>query len=807
MTQNPHACPSLETWCAYVDGTLDEREKQPLDLHRRDCDQCFSTLETLRRELHAAQTMSTDTTPPELLAQATPRPIARKRWYYAAAAVLVASVSASLLIYGPTPSPPATTEDLFVEASYDEPEIGFASVRKNVDSIGQLQALLVYAQFKNEAAKGTAIPDFADDLFDPDKTGSFAHFYDTMSFGQLQVRGTVVERRYTSRRPDRAYLSRVEGEDGLYGEFVLEILEAMDDEVDFARFDNDGPDGLPNSGDDDGLVDYLFVNTRSTPRNFIRGGATGIGGLGFEGDYETADLGHDGAPIRVSPVLGAVLRAENYTKTVGTMAHEFGHALGVPDLYDLLYANPAEDSAGIGKWGLMAWGTHGWNGNDGPNPFCAWSREKLGWLGKNNEQLVEIRDDQNDLSIADLHQGGTVYKIPLQRRFKTTGLFVEEYLLLEYRAQSAQHYNRNHPADGLLIWHIRPSFENNLLEESKTVDLICADGLYTDAGAADPFNGFDQLDFWAHDADYTQAHNGNMGDASDPFDGERFTRLAADTNPSVNFHHYQHPASSGLQIEIRRRGDAVQVSVRQPRWSGTIEDEFHLLDPIIVDGDLVVAPGAKLIVHSTAGIYFEEGDRRAAGQDPALSELQVDGQLVLAHSPLMQQFSRWSWRGMQRIQPQPVYFRALQPGATWYGIVSSPNAQLDIPDHSLIIEDTMTRSPGMGPLSDPIPTAIDEDRSTTPETLQLLPNYPNPFNSQTTIPFVLPKLAQVRLAIYNSVGQIVRVLIDEERQPGRYEAVWDGRNERGQTAASGVYLYLLEIPGVSVERRKMTLVQ
>ena len=59
-------------------------------------------------------------------------------------------------------------------------------------------------------------------------------------------------------------------------------------------------------------------------------------------------------------------------------------------------------------------------------------------------------------------------------------------------------------------------------------------------------------------------------------------------------------------------------------------------------GHTGTAPGAKLVVHSTAGLYFEEGDRLSAGQDPALSELQVAGQLALAHGPLMQQFSRWS---------------------------------------------------------------------------------------------------------------------------------------------------------------------
>ena len=71
------------------------------------------------------------------------------------------------------------------------------------------------------------------------------------------------------------------------------------------------------------------------------------------------------------------------SQTVGAMPHEFGHALGLPDLD---HNGPADDSAGIGRWGLMGWGAQGWHG-DGPNPFCAWSLQQLEWIGLDNERL------------------------------------------------------------------------------------------------------------------------------------------------------------------------------------------------------------------------------------------------------------------------------------------------------------------------------------------------------------------------------------------------------------------------------------
>jgi hypothetical protein len=59
----------------------------------------------------------------------------------------------------------------------------------------------------------------------------------------------------------------------------------------FARFNDAPPKPVPAfAADDDGVVDYLFINLQSTPRHFISGWATGIAGLGFETDYAAADL-------------------------------------------------------------------------------------------------------------------------------------------------------------------------------------------------------------------------------------------------------------------------------------------------------------------------------------------------------------------------------------------------------------------------------------------------------------------------------------------------------------------------------------
>ena len=83
----------------------------------------------------------------------------------------------------------------------------------------------------------------------------------------------------------------------------------------------------------------------------------------------------------------------------------------------------------------------------------------------------------------------------------------------------------------------------------------------------------------------------------------------------------------------------------------------------------------------------------------------------------------------------------------------------------------------------------------TPERTKLLPNYPNPFNPETWIPYQLARDSVVRIAIYNSKGILVRHL-DLGLQPEgyytdkHYAAYWDGRNEEGELLASGVYVYV-----------------
>ena len=98
--------------------------------------------------------------------------------------------------------------------------------------------------------------------------------------------------------------------------------------------------------------------------------------------------------------------------------------------------------------------------------------------------------------------------------------------------------------------------------------------------------------------------------------------------------------------------------------------------------------------------------------------------------------------------------------------------------------------------------------SLAPQTTALLANYPNPFNPETWIPYQLAAPAEVGLTIYAANGAVVRTLTLGHQPAGTYQnrsraAYWDGRNELGESVASGIYFYTLTAGDFSATRKML----
>ena len=176
--------------------------------------------------------------------------------------------------------------------------------------------------------------DFQNLLFDNNPTGTMKDYYDEISYGNFTVDGV-------SRGWYQSSLTMVNAVENTKL-FVSEIVSFADDDFNYADFDNDGPDNIPNSGDDDGYVDGIMVVYSGCGAEWGGGNNNIWPHMSNLGSYEyvTNDIGANGNNIivssyAVSPELaGGGDCFNDVIRPIGVFAHEFGHILGLPDLYD-----------------------------------------------------------------------------------------------------------------------------------------------------------------------------------------------------------------------------------------------------------------------------------------------------------------------------------------------------------------------------------------------------------------------------------------------------------------------------------------
>lgn len=112
-----------------------------------------------------------------------------------------------------------------------------------------------------------------------------------------------------------------------------------------------------------------------------------------------------------------------------------------------------------------------------------------------------------------------------------------------------------------------------------------------------------------------------------------------------------------------------------------------------------------------------------------------------------------------------------------------------------------------------VPTAVvEEPTEPLPKEFALSQNYPNPFNPSTTIPFTVKgsqftvhSPVSTTLKIYNIRGQLVKTLVDEEKAPGNYKIIWDGKDNSGKEVASGIYFYQLRTADYTSSKKMVLL--
>jgi FlgD Ig-like domain len=114
-------------------------------------------------------------------------------------------------------------------------------------------------------------------------------------------------------------------------------------------------------------------------------------------------------------------------------------------------------------------------------------------------------------------------------------------------------------------------------------------------------------------------------------------------------------------------------------------------------------------------------------------------------------------------------------------------------------------SSGFWPSKDAvIPTDVEDEE--LPDSYDLKQNYPNPFNPSTRIEYDISNPAMVRILVFDVLGRVVNILVNEQVTAGRHAVTWDGRDLSGVPVASGLYLYRMEA-GKSVMTNKMVFIK
>ncbi|MGH7515926.1 MAG: M6 family metalloprotease domain-containing protein [Gemmatimonadales bacterium] len=367
-------------------------------------------------------------------------------------------------------------------------------------------------------------------LFDDapvDRPYSLRSFYVQVSNGSVRLQGTV-RGWWLAPEPNTYYEDGCNGVGvlnscpnfGRLGELLVGALRHFDDGLfDWGRFDNDGPDAVPNSGDDDGYVDFVtFIHPDvdgacRTRHIWAHRWVISVWNGGQPYQTRSTRSGRPGERILVddytmqSGVGGSSACAGGQIMPIGTVAHETGHAFGLPDLYDTAPSFGA--SQGIGEWGLM--GSGNYRSPDSPARFEAWSLAEMGWVA------VDTLNGSRTVTTGPVTRSDSVFVIPVSER--------DEYFLVENRQPLESDSALLNPlrpggrTPGLLVWHIdQGKVEAEGFQTTNTVNSGSIHGV-----ALIQADGFNQL----------RAPGGsNRGDSGDPFPGSTDKRrLSWMTNP------------------------------------------------------------------------------------------------------------------------------------------------------------------------------------------------------------------------------------------------------------------------------------
>ncbi len=426
-----------------------------------------------------------------------------------------------------------------------------AASQKLVATVGVANLPVILVNFRDTKTKYQKA-DFNTLLFGSGNY-SMKDYYEEVSYGKFSVSGgpAGILGWYTAQETHDYYGQNDNSdEDRWPGDLVYEAVASADADVDFSAYDGDG-DGyvdvvnIVHQGDSEsssGLASDVWSHRWSLD-SAMRSGYS------HHGVYTTNDKNATGVFVKIDDYTMVSEKSSDGTiATVGTFVHEYGHALGLPDLYDTDYS-----SEGIGSWSLMAGGSWNYVTKDGDRPahLDPWCKYYLGWTTP-----TEVMGTLENAPITQAETTSSAYKL-----LNGTPM-AGEYFLVENRQKIG--FDAGLPGDGLLIWHIDGFAIANRYDANEVNDSECHPPDIC------PVNHYGVTLVQA-DGLWDLERNKDSGDTGDPYPGAvRNTSFTGSSSPQSNLHN---GGKSGVSVTgISASGGTMTVTL-SVESSGVCEAE------------------------------------------------------------------------------------------------------------------------------------------------------------------------------------------------------------------------------------------
>ncbi|MDD3626718.1 MAG: M6 family metalloprotease domain-containing protein [bacterium] len=596
-------------------------------------------------------------------------------------------------------------------------------------------------------------------------TKSVREYYQEVSVGQFDLTGTIAG--WYMMPQNYTYYTDVEYGFGDYPNNAQKLVEdaiaAANPDVDFSQFDNDG----------DGYVDALFV---------IHAGGEGAGGNGWaiwSHAWGINQKMYDGVWVS-----GYSMEPE--TGKIGVYCHEFGHVLGLPDLYDYGY-----DSAGVGKFCLMAAGSHGSDVNhpETPSFMNPWCRYTLGWLEPTNVT-------------ANLTAEELVWGMPSQDVYRvwTKGVIGPEYFLVENRRKGTS-FDKYLPTDGILIYHVDERMSNNDNQNHKLVDIEEA-------------SGFQHLDNFSSYGDAGDYYPGTLNNRTFDVNSEPDSKNYYNQNTYVAVFNVSdagdtmtadikvyEPAKAPTNVILENYGSGTQAMMK---WDSRDEDTnyrvFYGTSPVDLTDQFMTTENSVILTGLSPDTTYYA--KVKAYNDFAWSpDSAVKNAFIFDALPgIPQNLKGESSFGEIGLKWEKVLGYDIKGYNIYYKDEYSEYQKLN----TALIKKISHSVTGLLPFRrySFYVTALDstghESSGSNEVTLQVLTevkyfirnNVLNFAEGEEAVYIDLSLFSDTRLtiALYSINGEFIKNIVDERISAGTYTYQWPGDNSKGTRVSSGVYI-------------------